>query len=133
MLLMSRSAMGQPAQMCGRTMVGLRECVVKAANAAKPRRQCNVPHRKRGLVDQLLREVQPARLRHRDRTGTEMFQEKAPQMARADSQSFRERLDSAIFQCAFRDQAQRTRHRRRGAEPCGSSGRGFRTAAQAWP
>src|SRR5581483_8313178 len=84
-LLLCRGLVRQVPQMGGRAMVGFGEGVVEAANAAEPGGQCNVPHGQGSLVDQLLCEVQPTRLRDRDRARSEMLQKQTAQVSSADA------------------------------------------------
>ena len=102
---------------------------IEAAHASEARGERDFAERKTGFVDQLFCEVQAACLRDRARGGAEMADEEAAKMARADSDSFGQTFDAAVFQAALADEAQGARHSVRGAEPGGRARGTFGAAA----
>jgi len=121
------------AQLAGRAPVGRVERVVEAPDAAEARGQRDLGHGQRRLVQQALREVQPARLGDDDRGGTDVLNEQAMQVPRADPDARGERADGRLVQRAVVDQLQRPPHHGRGAEPGRRARRRLRPAAQARP
>jgi len=130
MACLSPRLMRQAADLCRRSVIDLENPGIEAANRAESRSNSNLLHGQGRLVDQFLGKVQAARLGDRDRSRAEMAHEQPPQMARANSQSFRKGLDTAIFEAAFPDQTQRPRNRVGSSLPARSSRTTFRPAAQ---
>ena len=114
-------------------MVDLADSGVESSNAAKTGSEGDVTHMQIGLVDQLLRKVHLARLRHRTRRSTQMLEKQTAKMTRANSKAFRERFDSALIQAALTNQPQRPRNGIGSPQPGRSPGRTFGPAAQTRP
>ena len=123
----------EPSQRARRAVVGLQERVVEAAQAAEARRERDLGHGQVGLVDQPLREVEAAGLRHGERRGADVGDEEAVEVARADAEPGGERVDRALVERALVDERERAPHDGRGAEPGRGAGRGLGPAAQARP
>ena len=123
----------EPPQRARRAVVGLQERVVEAAQAAEARRERDLGHGQVGLVDQPLREVEAAGLRHGERRGADVGDEQAVQVARADAEPGGERVDRSLVERALVDERERPPHDGRGAEPGRGAGRGLGPAAQARP
>ena len=127
------AAAARPAKLARRPAVGAAERVVETAAAAETGRHRDLRDRQAGLGQQAHREMQAARLRDRDRGGAHVAGEQSHQVARADPEPPRERLDRSFIERAVVDQPQRAAHHRSGPEPSGCAGRGLRATAQAWP
>src|SRR5262245_41770602 len=82
------------------------------------------------LMNELFGQQHAPWLRDRDRCGTEMLLEQAPQLALADAEPSGQRIDLGIVQRAVFDQAQSARDGIRRAAPSAEIGRGFGPAAQ---
>ena len=78
---------------------------IESPHAAESRGQGNLIHWQTRLVDQLLREVQTARLSHRNRRRAQMLQEQTSKMPRPDAQPLRQNFDSTVLQPTLTDQA----------------------------
>src|SRR5581483_9716425 len=90
MLLASGSAAGKLSQVSRGTVIGFRECIVEATNAAEARSHGDIAHGKSRLVNQLFGKVQPTGLCHCDGTGSKMLQEKAAQVTGSDAEPHRQ-------------------------------------------
>jgi hypothetical protein len=75
-----------PPQRSRRTPEHLQKGFIEAADAVEARGQRDLGHRQRRLVDQLLGEQDPPRLRDRDRRRPDMLAEQPAQLARADAE-----------------------------------------------
>ncbi len=115
-----------------RTPEHLQKSFVEPADAVEARRQRDLGHRQRCLVNQLLGQQHPPRLRHRDRRRPDMLAEQPPQLSRADAEPVGKALDISLVEAAGFDQGERARHGVAGAAPEREIGRCFRPAAQAW-
>ncbi len=115
-----------------RTSEHLQKGFVEPADAVETRRQRDLGHRQRRLVDQLLGQQNPSRLRHRDRRRPDMLAKQPPQLARADAQPICKPLDIGLIEAASLDQSERARHGVGGTAPERKIGRRFRPAAQTW-
>ena len=122
-----------PAQLAGRAPVGRLERIVEAPDAAEARGQRDPGHGQPRLVQQALREMQPARLGDDDRGGAHVLYEQPMQVPRADPQARGERADGRLVERAVVDELQRPPHHGRGAEPGRRARRRLRPAAQARP
>ena len=85
-------------------MIDLANTGVESPYATETRSKGNLAHRQAGLVDELLGKVQSACPCHRDRSRSQMLEEEAAKMARANSQTFRENFNPATLQAALADQ-----------------------------
>src|SRR4029077_7011241 len=107
-----------PAAQCARrTTVQRHERLVESADTPEARRERDLGHRQRRLVDELLREQHAAGLSDRDRRGTEMLATQAPELALAQSQAAGQGIDAPLVQGSQLDQRQRAGYRVRGAPP----------------
>ena len=88
---------------------------------------------RRGGIDQLLGEVNPPGLGHRERRRSQVSAEQAAQVPIADTQTRGELLDATAVEGALGDQTQRAGDRRRGPQPGGGARRSLGTAAKAGP
>lgn len=79
------------------SMVDLADPGVEAPHAAEARSQRNLAHGQTGLVDELLRKVQTARLGHRHRGRSQVAQEEAAKMSCSDSQALGKNLDPTVL------------------------------------
>jgi hypothetical protein len=125
------SAERQPAQRGGRPPPRRFERRIEPANAAESRRERNLGKRHRRSVDELFREVQPARLKHRERRSAEMLKKEAPQVSRANAQAVRQRLDRKITCDGVVDQTPGASHGAIRSVPRGGAWRNLRPAAEA--
>jgi hypothetical protein len=103
--------------------------VVEVTDAAEPGREGDLGHGQVGLVDQPAREVHAAGTHHLRRRDAEVRGEEPPQLPRAEA----EVVGEPGGRRARRDQAERTRHHRRGAVPGRRPGRRLGPAAAAGP
>lgn len=87
-------------------------CGVEAANASEAGGERNLLHGQRRFVDELLGEMQTARLRNRVGRGTKMLHEQATKVTGSDTQAAGKGVHTAIFEPAFTDQPQGARNRR---------------------
>ena len=75
----------QAANLCGRSVIDVANAGVETPNAAESRGQRNLMHGQIRFVDQLLGEVQAARLSYSHGSRAQMFQKQAPQVPRSNS------------------------------------------------
>ena len=104
---------------------------LKLRRLPKPASAATCSHRQRGGVDQPLGALNPRRARDRCRRGAQLIAKQLRQMAGADAESRRERLDAIRVQRPLLDQAQRPGHRRRRPVPRRRPLRRLGPAAQA--
>ncbi len=107
------------------------EGLVETANAAEARRERHLGHRQTRLMNKLLGQQNAAGLRHGNRRRAEMLAEQPPQLPFADAEAACQSIDIGFVQRAKLDQAERARHRVRGAAPSAQIGGRLRAAAQA--
>jgi hypothetical protein len=93
-----------------RSVIGLVYCGVESAYATESRSLGHVAHRQAGFVDQLLRKLQAPGVGDGAGRCSQVLQEQSPEMARANSQTFRQKFHSTVLQTAFTDQSQSTRN-----------------------
>src|SRR5262245_3690765 len=130
--LRRQAAAPSPAQLTRRSAIGPPDCVVETPQAPEAGRQRDVRDTQVGLVQELLREMQPARLRQRDWRGAEVAHEQAVKMPRSDAEPARQLADGRFVQEAVLDQPQPPPDQRGGAEPSWGPRRCLGPAAQAW-
>ena len=87
------------------SVIKLADARVEAPDTAESRGQGDLSHRQTGLIDQFLREMQAARLSYHHGGCTEMAQEQAPKMPRADPESLSQNLDATVSQPGLTNQA----------------------------
>ena len=135
--LVTGSAQRRPAalaaQLPRRPAIGVAEGIVEPAEAPEPGGERNLRHRQIALIDQPLREMQPARLGDRQRRSADMLQEEPIEVPRANTDTRGELPDTDLIERAFVDEAQRPSHDRGGAEPRRRAWGRLRAATQAWP
>ena len=102
-------------------MIDLADAGVESPHAAKTGSESNLAHRQTGFVNELFGKLQPARLRHGAGCCSQVAQEQAAKMARANTQALGKHLHPAIFQAALTDQPQGTGDRVRSSQPCRGS------------
>ena len=107
----------QPPQLGRRAGVGAADLTVEAAHAAEPRRERHLAERESRFVEELLGEMDAARVRDFDRRRAEMLEEEAAQVARGHAKPSGQRIDAVLVQRAFADQPQRAGDDRGRADP----------------
>nr|WP_276602998.1 hypothetical protein [Nannocystis pusilla] len=80
---------------------------VEAAHAGEPGRICDLRERQRGVLQQLLGEREPPRLRQLDRRRPELRLERAPQVTPADAEAPGQRVDRTVVEVAGVDARER--------------------------
>src|ERR1700690_709722 len=128
---MDRGLVREASYLSRRAMVDLADAGVESAYATETRSEGNLTHRETGLVDELLRKVQTARLSYGQRCRAQVLKEQAAKMARADAQAFGKNFYTTVFQAAFADQPQSSRNGVWSSQPRRSSRRALRPATQA--
>jgi hypothetical protein len=121
------------AEFTRRTTVGTFKRVIETASTAVSGGNDYLLQRQYRFVNQLLRKMQPLRMRNRERRRANVVRKQAPQMPAGHAEPLSQVFDTALFQLAVRNQPQTASDRGRSSAPCRRSGRAFRTAPQAGP
>ncbi len=119
-------------QSARRTMKQPEKCFVEPPQAAEARRHGHIGHRHPCLVDKLLREQHPPRLRHGNRRRPEMLKKQASQLAFAQAQTSGKLFNAVAvaIERALGDQSQGAGNSIRGPAPRSKIGGRFRPAAK---
>jgi hypothetical protein len=107
------------------------EGFVEAADAAESRSESDFGHRQARLMDKLLGEQDAPRLRYRNRRCAEVLAEQPAKLPLPETEAAGQGVHVIFVERAEFDQAERARHRVRGAAPCAHVGRSLGAAAQA--
>ena len=84
---------------------------VESSYAPKPRRKSKLIHGQRGLINQFFGEMKTARLGHGDGRGSQVAEEKPPQVARTHAQPLRQHFYPAVLKPTLADKPQSSRNR----------------------
>lgn len=109
------------------------EYVIKTPHAAESGRQRNRRNGKVGVIEQPFGGKQPVRLGDGSGRGSEVFDEKPPEVTVANSEPAGETLDAGLVERALGDFPQRARDGSGGAVPSGRARRAFGAASQTRP
>src|SRR5262249_39157989 len=99
------------AELARRAVKERKKRLIEAADALESRCEGDLGHREPRFVDELLGEMDAARLGDRKRRSAQMLAEEAPQLPLADSEPVSQILDAGLVQGAEFDQRKRARHR----------------------
>ena len=131
--LAQRRCAAASAKLGGRLPVKIGESGMEAAQASEAGTVCDLGDLQVGLVQQALGALQAQRLGGLARARADMALEQPRQVARADAEALRQRVDAPVVEHPVLDQPERARDGGPGAVPGRAERRGLRPAAQAWP
>jgi hypothetical protein len=92
------------------SMIDVVYASVEASYTTEAGREGDLIHGQAGLVNELLRKVQAARVGYRNWRCPQVSQKQAAKMPRANPQAFRKNLHSAVLEATLTDQTQGSRN-----------------------
>ncbi len=119
-----------PPQLGGSSAERTADLGVEPAEASESRCERHLVEAERGLVEELLGEMNAARERDLERRRADVLSEEPAQMAARDPEAVRQPFDSLAVQSTLADEPQRAGNDPRRSVPGGRSGSGFGPAAQ---
>src|SRR5437870_5904738 len=100
----------EPTDLSRGSMIDLADARVESSYATESRSQGDLSHRQPGFIDERFRKVQTAGVSHRTGRRTQVSEEEAAKMARANSQPLCKNFHSTVLKSALIDQPQSSRN-----------------------